>query len=88
MKSFLSISLIVVLFLFTTTCTTRQFIPQVERFDAIYEGQNLIPNGDIEILDNGQPVRWNGQNRFGCRVYTFHKCKSASVARIREQATF
>ena len=41
-------------------CTTGGFFPHNFIFDAIYEGQNLIPNGDIEILDNGQPVRWNG----------------------------
>ncbi len=63
MRSFLSICLIVVLFLFTTNCSIRQFIPQKKDFDAIYEGQNLIPNGDIEILDNGQPVRWNYQGK-------------------------
>ena len=38
-------------------------MPQKKDFDAIYEGQNLVPNGDIEILDNGQPVRWNGQGK-------------------------
>jgi hypothetical protein len=63
MRSFLYICLIVVLFLFTTTCNIRQFIPQKEKYGAIYEGQNLIPNGDIEILDNGQPVRWNYQGK-------------------------
>jgi len=36
-------------------------VPQKKDFDAIYEGQNLVPNGDIEILDDGQPVRWNYQ---------------------------
>jgi hypothetical protein len=40
-----------------------QFRPQKKDFDAIYEGQNLVPNGDIEILDNGQPVRWNYQGK-------------------------
>ncbi len=63
MRSFLCICLIVVLFLFTTTCNIRQFIPQKEKYDAIYEGQNLIPNGNIEILDNGQPVGWNYQGK-------------------------
>jgi len=63
MRSLLSICLIVVLFLFTTTCNIRQFIPQKEKYGTIYEEQNLIPNGDIEILDNGQPVRWNGQGK-------------------------
>ena len=63
MRSFLCICLIVVLFLFTTTCNIRQFIPQGKKFDAIYEGQNLVPNGDIEILDNGQPVGWNYQGK-------------------------
>jgi hypothetical protein len=63
MRSFLWICLIVVLFLFTTTCNIRQFIPQKEKYGAIYEEQNFIPNGDIEILDNGQPVRWNYQGK-------------------------
>ena len=66
MKSFLSICLIVVLSLFTTNCTIRQFVPERKDFDTIYEGQNLIPNGDIEVLDNGQPVRWNYQGK--CEV--------------------
>jgi hypothetical protein len=61
-RSFLSICLIVVLFIFTTNCTLWQFTPQ-KKYDAIYEGQNLIPNGDIEVLDNGQPVRWNYQGK-------------------------
>ena len=60
------ICLIVVLFLFTMNCTMGRFIPQKKIFDAIFEGQNLIPNGDIEILDNGQPVRWNYQGK--CEV--------------------
>jgi len=54
-----SVCLIVVLFLFTTGCTIRQLVSERKDFDAIYEGQNLVPNGDIEILENGQPVRWN-----------------------------
>jgi hypothetical protein len=29
----------------------------------LYVGQNLIPNGDIEILENGQLVRWNYQGK-------------------------
>ncbi len=66
MKSFLSICLIVVLSLFTTNCTIRQLVSERKDFDTIYEGQNLIPNGDIEILDNGQPVRWNYQGK--CEV--------------------
>jgi len=49
--------------LFTTNCTVRQFVPERKDFDTIYEGQNLVPNGDIEILDNGQPVRWNYQGK-------------------------
>jgi len=56
---------IVILFLLITNCSFRQFVPQKKDFDAIYEGQNLIPNGDIEILDNGQPVRWNYQGKCG-----------------------
>ena len=32
-------------------------------FDAIYERQNIVPNGDVEILENGQPVRWNYQGK-------------------------
>jgi hypothetical protein len=63
MRSFLYICLIVALFLFTTTCNIRQFIPQKEKYGTIYEGQNLIPNGDIEILENGHPVRWNYQGK-------------------------
>jgi len=66
MRSFLSICLIVFLFLFTSNCVPKWFIPQEKDFDTIYEGQNLIPNGDIEILDNGQPVRWNFQGK--CEV--------------------
>jgi hypothetical protein len=62
MRSFLSICLIVVLVILTTNCTLWQFIPH-KIFDAIYEGQNLMPNGDIEILDNGQPVAWNYQGK-------------------------
>ncbi len=54
---------IIVLLLLGTSCTIRQFVPERKDFDAIYEGQNLIPNGDIEILDNGQPVRWNYQGK-------------------------
>ena len=59
MRSFLTICLIVVLSLFLTDCAPKWYIPQKEKYDAIYEGQNLIPNGDIEILENGQPVHWN-----------------------------
>ena len=55
--------LIVVLFLFTTSCTIRHLVSERKDFDAIYEGQNLIPNGNIEILDNGQAVRWNYQGK-------------------------
>ncbi len=58
-----SVCLIVVLFLFTTGCAIRQLVSERKDFDAIYEGQNLVPNGDIEILDNGQPVRWNFQGK-------------------------
>jgi len=58
-----SVCLIVVLFLFTSNCTIMQFRPQKKDFDVIYAGQNLVPNGDIEILDNGQPVRWNYQGK-------------------------
>jgi hypothetical protein len=43
-----------------------RFFPQKKDLDVIYEGQNLIPNGDIEILHNGQPVRWNYQGK--CEV--------------------
>jgi hypothetical protein len=63
MRSFLCICLIVVLFLFLTDCAPKRFIPQGKKFDAIYEGQNLVPNGDIEILDNGQPIRWNSHGK-------------------------
>jgi hypothetical protein len=60
------ISSIIVLSFLGTSCTIRQFLPERKDSDAIYEGQNLMPNGDIEILDNGQPVRWNGQGK--CEV--------------------
>ena len=63
MRSFLSIGLIGVLSLFLTDCAPKRFRPQGKKFDAIYEGQNLVPNGDVEILDNGQPVRWNYQGK-------------------------
>ncbi len=61
-----SICLTGVLFLFAASCTIRQFVPERKDFDTIYEGQNLVPNGDIEILENGQPVRWNYQGK--CEV--------------------
>jgi hypothetical protein len=48
-----------------------QFRPQKKDFDAIYVGQNLIPNGDIEILDNGQPVQWNYQGKCAVGVPGF-----------------
>ena len=57
------ISSIIVLSLLGTSCTIRQFLPEKKDSDAIDEGQNLVPNGDIEILDNGQPVRWNCQGQ-------------------------
>jgi len=57
------ISSIIVLSLLGTSCIIRQFLPERKDFDAIYEGQNLVPNGDVEILDNGQPVRWNYQGK-------------------------
>jgi hypothetical protein len=63
MRSFLSICLIVVLFFLITNCTIRQFVPEKKHIDAIYDGQNLIPNGDIEVLDNGQPIRWNCEGK-------------------------
>jgi hypothetical protein len=66
-----SVCLIVVLFLFTTSCTIRQLVSERKDFDAIYEGQNLIPNGDVEILDNGQPVRWNFQGKCAVGVPGF-----------------
>jgi hypothetical protein len=44
-------------------CSGRQFVPQKKDFDANFEGQNLIANGDIEILENGQPVHWNYQGK-------------------------
>ena len=62
MRSFLSfkrlqlvnfICLIVILFLLIMNCSVRQFGPQKKDSDANFEGQNLIPNGNIEILDNG-----------------------------------
>jgi len=63
MRSLLSICLIVILFLLITNCSVRQFVSEKKHFDAIYEGQNLIPNGSIEILDDGQPVHWNFQGK-------------------------
>jgi len=57
-----SICLIVILFIFTTSCTLWQFTPH-KKYDAIYEGQNLVPNGDVEILYNEQPVHWNYQGK-------------------------
>jgi len=57
------ISSIIVLSLLGTSCTIRQLVSERKDFDAIYEGQNLIPNGDVEILDNGQAVRWNYQGK-------------------------
>jgi len=53
------ISSIIVLSLLGTSCTIRQLVSERKDLDAIYEGQNVVPNGNIEILDNGQPVRWN-----------------------------
>jgi hypothetical protein len=66
LKSFQRINFIysiIILSLLSTSCTIRQFVTEKKLFDAIYEGQNLIPNGDIEILDNGQPVLWNCQGK-------------------------
>ncbi len=66
MKSFQRINFIysiIILLLLGTSCTIRQFVTEKKLFGAIYEGQNLIPNGDIEILENGQPVRWNFQGK-------------------------
>jgi len=72
MRSFLSfkrlqlvnfICLIFILFLLIMNCSGRQFVPQKKDFDANFEGQNLIANGDIEILENGQPVHWNYQGK-------------------------
>jgi len=80
MRSFLCICLIVVLFLFTTTCNIRQFIPQKEKYGAIYEGQNLIPNANIEILDNGQPLRWNYQGNCGVGVPGFQSDHALAMA--------
>jgi len=44
-------------------CTTGRSIPQKKDLDPIFERQNLVPNGDIEILHNGQAVRWNYQGK-------------------------
>jgi hypothetical protein len=57
------ISSIIVLSLLGTSCIIIQFVPERKYIDAIYEGQNLVPNGDIEILDNGQAVGWNFQGK-------------------------
>jgi len=54
---------IVILFLLIMNCSFRQFVPQKKDFDAIYEGQNLVPNGDVEILENRHPVRWDYQGK-------------------------
>jgi len=80
MRSFLSICLIVFLFLFTSNCVPKWFIPQKKHFDAIYEGQNLVPNGDIEILDNGQPVRWNYQGKCAVGVPGFQSDHALTMA--------
>jgi len=52
---------IIALLLFVIpNCTIRQSsIPKEEPFTPIYERQNLIPNGDIEILNSGQAAGWN-----------------------------
>ena len=66
LKSFQRINFIysiIILSLLGTSCTIRQFVIEKKLFDAIYEGQNLIPNRGIEILDNGQPVLWNCQGK-------------------------
>jgi hypothetical protein len=66
LKSFQRINFIysiIILSLLSTSCTIRQFVTEKKLFDAIYEGQNLIPNGGIEIPDNGQPVLWNCQGK-------------------------
>ncbi|NWF93994.1 MAG: hypothetical protein HXY46_13905 [Syntrophaceae bacterium] len=63
----LFICLIFTLLLFSPNCTIKQFVLQKEH-GAIDGGQNLVPNGDIEILENGEPVRWNYRGRcaVGC----------------------
>lgn len=61
-------SIIALLLLAITNCTIKQFVPQKKHFDAIYERQNLVPNGNIEILENEQPVRWNSYGK--CSVGT------------------
>ena len=43
LKNIKSICIIVVLFLFIMECVPVRFIAQKRDFDAIYEGQNLIP---------------------------------------------
>jgi len=65
------ISSIIVLSLLGTSCIIRQLVSERKDFDAIYEGQNVVPNGDIEILDNGQPVRWNYQGKCAVGVPGF-----------------
>jgi len=86
MKSFLSICLIVVLFLFAANCTIRQFMTQKKNFGAIYyEGQNLVPNGDIEILDGEQPVRWNWQGKCSVGFPGFQSNHALTMA-VSDQA--
>jgi predicted DNA-binding antitoxin AbrB/MazE fold protein len=50
--------------------------------EVVYEGGVLRPLSPLRLEEHEKLSMG-----FGCRVYTFHKGKSASVARIREQAT-
>lgn len=52
----------VTLFFLVTACTARKPILQNAALDVGYEEQNLISNGDIEILDNGWPIGWDTNN--------------------------
>ena len=53
------IAILVLLVLLIAAYITRQFIWKKITPEVIFEEQNLISNGDMEILDNGNPVGWN-----------------------------
>ena len=52
-----------ILLLIVAAYITRQFIRKKITPEVIFEEQNLIPNGGIEILDNGRPVGWSRVRR-------------------------
>jgi hypothetical protein len=69
-----------------TSCTIRQFLPERKDSDAVYEGQNLVPNRDIEILINGHPVRWNGQGKCAVGSPGFQSDYALTMA-VSDQST-